>query len=716
MTTMRALTASGLALFLSAACGTDRLPPIPESPGPEVKDVSLADVGLDAAAMNRSVNPCEDFYQFACGGWIDKTEIPGDKPRWVRSFSEIHQRNEQILKSILEEAVAHPKDEVQKKIGTFYAACMDEQARKRDAASALQPLLHWAESYVPPPEPEDEGDGKKVPGRPPKPALETPPKPVPTPLSVILARLHEEGVAPFFRFGSTQDFRDATQVIAEVDQGGLGLPDRAYYLDDDEKKKAIREFYVGHVANMFVLAGESEEAAKAAADTVMKIETALAKISKTRVERRDPSGMYNRLDRGGLLERQGFDWSDYLKRRGLSDVTAINVTSVPFVDGFSAMAEELPRDDVATYLKWQILHGMASELSDDFVQKDFELAQKLSGQEKLEERWKRCVAATDVALGELLAQAYVAKRFSPESKAAVTEMITEVGRAFRQILGRLDWMDTTTKGRAFEKLAEMDYLIGYPDEWRVYDFPLEAESHASNVLRANAWEEARDLKKIGKPVDPGEWFMTPPTVNAYYSPLRNHMVFPAGILQPPFYNPEATIAVNLGGMGMVVGHELTHGFDDQGSQFDAKGNLSGWWDELTRKAFDQKTKCVEQQYDRFEALPGVTLDGKLTLGENIADAGGVKLAFRAYRSLRENAHEVYIADGLDEDQQFFVALGQVWCSKYREEFARARATTDTHSQPNWRVNGSLMNTPDFANAFNCPEGSPMKPKSACEVW
>ncbi|HHH27728.1 MAG TPA: M13 family peptidase [Polyangiaceae bacterium] len=712
---MRALAAPlsfGLSLFLVAACGPDRLPPIPESPGPVVKDVSLADVGLDASAMNRDADPCVDFYEFACGGWVKSTEIPGDKPRWVRSFSEIHQRNERDLERILEEAQRNPQNPVQDKIGTFYGACMNEQARNAAGAKPIQPLLDLVASYAPPPPSEDDGKPEK------KTAKKAPPAPeAPTPpLSQILGELHRQGIAPFFHFTSTQDFRDATQVIAEVDQGGLGLPDRDYYLEDDEKMVEIRAFYLDHVAKMLALAGESEAAAKEGAAIVMKIETELARISKSRVERRDPEGIYNRLDREGLTERKGFDWPDYLKRRGLSDVMAINVTSVPFVDGFSDMASKLPTHEVAIYMKWHVLNATASELSDAFVEQDFQLAKKLFGQDELEARWKRCVAATDSALGELLAQAYVAERFGPESKQAVIEMVSEIGKAMRKRLGGLEWMDTKTRERARDKLDQMDYLIGYPDEWRTYEFELDADSHATNVLRASAWEQARDLHKIGKPVDRGEWFMTPPTVNAYYSPLRNHMVFPAGILQPPFYDPKASVPVNMGAMGMVVGHELTHGFDDKGSQFDAKGNLSGWWDDMTRKAFEVKTKCVEEQYGNFEALPGVKLNGKLTLGENIADAGGVKLAFHAYRAMRENAPEVTIAEGLDEDQQFFVSLGQIWCAKYREEFARARAKTDTHSQPNWRVNGSLMNTPDFAAAFNCAEGTPMNPKNRCEVW
>ena len=394
----------------------------------------------------------------------------------------------------------------------------------------------------------------------------------------------------------------------------------------------------------------------------------------------------------------------------------MNVTSPVFIEGVGAVVGGLSAEDKFHYLAWQLLHHAASSLSQAFVAEDFKLRQKIEGAKELKPRWKRCIAATDVALGELLAQPYVAKRFTPESKAAVEGMVAEVNRAFRRSLSDNKWMDEVTREVASAKLDKMSFLIGYPAEWRDYGFAVDAKAHAANMLAAHRWEVTREMTKIGRLLDRGEWFMTPQTVNAYYSSSRNQMVFPAGILQPPFFNAKASVAVNMGAMGMVVGHELTHGFDDQGSKFDGDGNLSAWWGNDVRQRFEQRTDCVRQQYAQYEALPGVKLNGQLTLGENIADAGGVKLAFMAYRAMRESRTEVLFASGYDEDQQFFISMAQVWCFKYSEEFARQRAANDSHSQPNFRVNGSFRNTPEMADAFQCPAGSPMRPANACEVW
>ena len=533
-----------------------------------------------------------------------------------------------------------------------------------------------------------------------------------------IAELHSYGVTAFFDLSATQDRKNATQTIAEIDQNGLGLPDRDYYLDDTKTAKELRAFYRAHIERMMKLTGElSDELAKTAADTVMRVETAIAKVSLKRVKRRDPELTYNKIDRKGLESRKkAFDWDLYFQERSADPIRNVNVTSPAFIDGFGALIGELSHDDLYYYLGWQVLHHAAPSLTKTFVDEDFKLQQKLYGAKELKPRWKRCVGATDVAIGELLAQSYVAKRFAPESKRAVEQMVSEVSGAFRRSLSSNSWMDEVTRERAATKLGKMSFLIGYPGKWKKYDFDVERGGHAGNMMRARQWDVARDLAKVGQPIDRGEWFMTPQTVNAYYSPSRNQMVFPAGILQPPFFDGGATIAVNMGAMGMVVGHELTHGFDDKGSKFDGDGNLSGWWGPDVRKRFEERTHCVRDQYEKYEVLPGVTLNGELTLGENIADAGGVKLAFHAYRAMREGRAEVYIADGFDEDQQFFISLAQVWCFKYREAFARARAKTDTHSQPNFRVNGALRNVPEMAEAFECTPGSPMRPAQSCSVW
>jgi putative endopeptidase len=702
---MRALYALSL-LLLAGSCGPLPLLPIEEPPGPLVKDVLLIDVGLSADAMDRTADPCQDFHRFACGGWQDAIKIPGDQPRWMRSFSEINKRNEEDLKTILENAAKGAPDPVSKKIGDFYAGCMDEATIESADRKGLDAVWKLLASLAPSPD-EQDGEAKKgdTPAAPPAPAIHE-----------ILADLHGIGIHAFFSLDASQDRKNATLTIAEIDQAGLGLPDRDYYLEDNERMRKLRAFYVGHLERVHSLLGAGENA-KAAAEAVMRVETELAKFSMKRVDRRDPELTYNKIDRKGLRERKkAFDWDGYFAKRGLGGAEHVNVTSLAFVDGFGDLIGKLSRDDVRVYLEWHIVHSLAPSLPSRFVNEDFSLRQKISGQKEQKPRWKRCVAATDHSLGELLAQPYVAKRFTAESKQAVIEMVSHVSRAFRKSLGHNQWMDHVTRDAAVTKLDKMAYLIGYPDKWKKYEFSIDRQSHTANVVKARQFDVARDMAKIGKPIDRSEWFMTPQTVNAYYSSSRNQMVFPAGILQTPFFDGGATMAVNMGGMGMVVGHELTHGFDDKGSKFDGDGNLSGWWGTDVRSRFEGRTKCVDDQYSQYEALPGVKLNGKLTLGENIADAGGVKLAFHAYRAMRESPAEVYVADGFDEDQQFFISMAQVWCFKYRKEYAVLRATTDSHSQPNWRVNGALRNTPEFAEAYQCTKGTPMFPEASCQVW
>jgi putative endopeptidase len=389
---------------------------------------------------------------------------------------------------------------------------------------------------------------------------------------------------------------------------------------------------------------------------------------------------------------------------------------VPFFEGMDALLGSIKPAQWRAYLQWHIVHGMADALPARFVDESFQLEKLLSGQPDLRARWKRCVEATDDAMGELLAQPFVKRYFGGNSKTAATQLVLAISKAFAENLDSLAWMDAETRGHARDKLDQMAYLVGYPDAWKPYDFPIDRRGFAANVLAARAFDSKRKLAKIGKPIDRNEWQMSPPTVNAYYSAQQNHMVFPAGILQPPFYDENSAIPVNLGAIGMVVGHELTHGFDDQGSQFDGKGNLDDWWNPATEKKFKAKTSCVVDQATRFEPLPGLHLNGELTLGENIADLGGLKLAFRAYRSLRAQAPETLVADGFTEDQLFFLAHGQIWCAKYRDEALRTLVQTNGHSPPGFRVNGPLSNLPEFAEAFACPVGSAMHPHDACAVW
>lgn len=623
--------------FLAAGCGSSTQPSVAPTPPPQepaeptTVTASLEDVGLSSSALDRSVDPCDDFYQFACGGWIAETEIPADKSRWSRSFSEIFERNEKTLRDILDKAAENPQaDEVSSKIGPFFAACMEEEVIEQAGLTPIKPLLDKAKRIK-----------------------------TPKDITLLVAELHKQQLYPLFDISASQDFKDASRMIAHLDQNGLGLPDRDYYLRDDESSKALRKRYEEHVRKMFELAGMKPKQAGEAAIDVLAIETDLAKASKTRVERRDPVGLYNKVDREGLPKLAGdFDWDAYFQTLGFSDIRDVSVTAPAFFERMGKMLGEVKAPAWRNYFQWQILHATAPLLPKAFVEENFAFESALTGAKALPERWKRCVASTDRALGELLAQPFVKQTFPGHAKEAVEAMVHEIGRVFSGELDGLDWMDEGTRKRAHEKLSKMAYLIGYPDKWKSYDFPIEG-SYAQNVLAARAFDLSRELAKVGKPVDREEWHMTPPTVNAYYHPLYNHMVFPAGILQPPFYGQNQSLAVNLGGMGMVVGHELTHGFDDQGSQFDANGNLHNWWAPEVREKFSAKTSCVEEQYASYEAVPGLKLNGKLTLGENIADNAGVMLAFEAFQRMRENANERVVADGFTEEQQFFLATGQV---------------------------------------------------------
>jgi predicted metalloendopeptidase len=536
-------------------------------------------------------------------------------------------------------------------------------------------------------------------------------------LGAAVTELHRYHVFPLFDIAPEQDFKDATKVIAYIDQAGLGLPDRDYYLKDDEPTKRLREGYAGYVEKLLVLGGMKAADAKAAVKDILAIETALAKVSKTRVERRDPVGMYNRLDRAGVAKAApSFPWDDYFKGLGAPDLKDISVTAPAFLEGMNKLIDETKPAAWKSYLTFHVLNAYANQLPKSFVEARFAFISTLTGQKELQPRWRRCVASTDAALGELVGQAFVKSKFGADAKKAAEEMAIGVAGAFGENLETLDWMDAQTKAKAREKLTKMVYQIGYPAKWRSYDFAIDRKSYGANVLASNAAETKRDLAKIGKPVDKEEWQMSPPTVNAYYNPLLNKMVFPAGILQPPFYSTKFATPVNLGAIGMVVGHELTHGFDDEGAQFDADGNLADWWSPETKAKFRAKTKCVVDQYSKYDAIPGVKLNGELTTGENIADIGGVKMAFRAYRQMRRAAKEAFVADGFSEDQQFFLGFAQAWCAKEREEFSRLRVATDPHSPSKWRVNGALADNPEFAEAFGCKTGSAMRPATACVVW
>ncbi len=649
--------------------------------------------GLDWAAMDPTVNACDDFYRFACGGWIDKTPIPADRDRTSRGFVAIADRNEGVLREILEQAAAGKLPEgtaFAKQLGDFYGTCIDEE-KLETALPALEVELARFNAIKDP-----------------------------TSLATALGHLHAAGMPGLFQFSSAQDFKDSTQIIGELDQGGLGLPDRDYYLKDDAKTVEIRAAYARYVEQMFQLLGQAPAAAQKASAVVLALETELARASQSKVDRRDPLKVYHRLDRAGVKQQvPQFPWDKYLETIGAPAVQKLNVTSVEFFQKVGALAKATPVSTWKTYLTWNALHGMTLGLPKRFRDEQFRFNKVLTGAEVDRPRWKKCVRYTDDSLGEALGKAFVERTFGADAKATTLEMIRGLEQAFEKNLAQLEWMDAPTRAEAAVKVQKMVNKIGYPDRWRDYStVQTDRSSFLSNALKANRFEVRRELAKIDRPLDRSEWQMSPDTVNAYNAGSLNEIVFPAGILQPPMFNRDATVAVNYGSMGMVVGHEITHGFDDEGRQFDAKGNLRDWWSPEVAARFLARTACLKKQYDGYLAVDDVHVNGALTLGENVADVGGLKIAHAAMeRWLKEKPSKV---EGyrFTPRQQFFLGFSQSWCSKVRPELARMFATTDPHSPPNWRVNGSLVNLKEFQQAFGCKEGSKMiRPaQERCEVW
>lgn len=677
--------------FALAACGShtpDTIPPA-LAHASRVTNTSLAAVGLDAAALDRSADPCDDFYQFACGNWIATTQIPADKSEAMRSFVAIADRNFDYERIVLERARSTPDDDpILHQLGVYYGSCMDEAAINRVGIRAIRPLLASVDAIR---------DAKS--------------------LSAAVATLHAYGLSALFALDAVQDSADARNVIAEIDQAGIGLPDRDYYLNDDAQFQAIRATYKTHVATMLIDAGRRPDAAAKASQAILALETAIAKVSIDKVARRDPKRTYNKIDRTGVDKVMShFDWNAFWTRLGFDDVKAITVTSPEFLAGIDALLVAVPASVWRDYLTAYVVRSTAAYTSTTIEDQQFAFSSTLTGTEQQEPRWKRCTRRTQHALGDLLGQVFVRDRFAGSSKTGAEQQVRAIVSAMASSLAALPWMDATTKANARAKLAAMTYQIGFPAKWRSYRFALDEKTWGANALAADAAEQARRLAKIGKPVDRDDWEMPAPMVNAYYDSQLNGMVFPAGILQPPFFNVDASLAVNLGGIGVVVGHELTHGFDDQGAQFDAAGNLKDWWQPETHREFVQRTQCVIDQYAQYQISDGTTVDGAHTVGENIADIGGVKLAFAAFRSLRQSAATRLVAGGFTEDQQFFLGFGQAWCAKQRPNLEKLRATVDEHSPPRWRVNGALAATPQFASAFGCKPGSKLRPAKPCVVW
>jgi putative endopeptidase len=647
---------------------------------------------LEPKFLDRSADPCVDFYQFACGNWNKLNPIPPDQARWD-VYAKLTDENQRYLWAILDEASKPNADRtpVQQKIGDYFSACMDEAAVERAGAKPLRQRLDEIAAL------------KSASG-----------------LPTLLARMHLESSedSALFSFSSSQDYADSTRIIAFASSGGLGLPDRDYYVNPDAKSQEIRDQYLQHVAAMLALLGDSADAARSGAQTVMAIETDLAKATLTRVDRRDPHKQFHKYTRAQLLAlTPAFGWDAYWTGLGLPAPATLNVTEPAFYKEVERQLKIRGIPEWKTYLRWHLVHGAAPYLSHDVVETSFNFYSKtLRGVAENRPRWKRCVSFVDRDLGEALGQVFVAKNFSPQTKARTLAMTKEIETAMQGELEHLDWMSEATRKQALVKLHGMVNKIGYPDKWRDYSsVDIVRGDFLADVDRATIFESKRELAKIGKPVDHSEWQMTPPTVNAYYDAQMNDINFPAGVLQPPLYDPKMDDAPNYANTGATIGHELTHGFDDQGRQFDAKGNLRDWWTKQDAAKFVERAACVSSQYSTYTVVDNIKINGKLTAGEDIADLGGTTLAYIAWKAATKG-QELAPADGFTPEQRFFIGMAQWACGDERAENKRLNAVTNEHSPNEYRINGVVVNMPQFGQAFSCKVGQPMIRQDACRIW
>jgi putative endopeptidase len=639
---------------------------------------------IDIANFDTSAKACEDFYTYANGTWLKTHPIPADRSSYG-SFQELADRNRDVLKKILEETSARttwPQGSAEQKVGDFYATGMDAAAREKAGAAPLAPALAAIAKL-------------KTPGD----------------LPAVLAELHLWGVNAGFGFRVAQDARDSTRYIGIFNQGGLGLPDRDYYLKDDPKSKDLRAAYEAHVAKILELSGSAPDAAKGEATSILALETKLAQASITRVENRDPQKTYNKRTIAELnSEAPGFDFTRFLANLGATTAADVNVRQPKFFTAFAALTDSVPPAEWRTYLRWHAARTAAPFLSKAFQDEEFAFnGKKLNGTPQQEEPWRRVQAATDFALGEAVGPIYVARNFSPRAKERTKVLVENMRAALKERIDALPWMSPETKAQAQRKLAAFGVKIGYPDAWKDYSALVISRSvpYAENVRRARIFETKRNLTKLGKPIDRTEWGMTPPTVNAYYNASMNEIVFPAGILQPPFFFEDGDDAVNYGGIGVVIGHEMSHGFDDSGSQYDGDGNLKNWWTPEDRKAYDARTALIVKQFEGYKPLPDQAINGKLTLGENIGDLGGIKIAYAALqKALAGKPHEKI--DDFTPEQRFFLSYATIWRSQFRDESLRVQLNTNPHSPGHWRAIGPPSNLPEFYDAFGCAEGSPMR--------
>jgi len=672
-------------LALAAIAAFAQAPQQPTAKNPKTESVTFSPDLLD-----KNVDPCTDFYAYACSKWQAQNPIPSDQPGWGR-FNELQERGQYIVRDILEKYSANdPKrNAIEQKIGDYYQTCMDESAIEAAGTKPLESELNAIAAL------QSKQDITKE-----------------------AIRLQRQGVGVLFSFDSTPDFKNATQVIAETDQGGMALPDRDYYLKDDPKSVEIRKQYVEHVQKMFELLGDTPQKSAAEAKTVMDIETALAKGALDRVSRRDPNKVYHKMTVTELAAlAPDFNWTVYFDGIGAPPTQALNVTEPEFFKQMDTALKNTSLDDWKTYLRWQVVHAASPVLPSKFVNENFNFFSKtLAGTKELSPRWKRCVRYADNDLGEAIGQKYVDLTFGASGKERTLKMVNALEKALGDDIQNLSWMGADTKKQAMVKLQAITNRIGYPDKWRDYT-PLKIVrgDALGNSLRSNEFAFQHDLNKIGKPVDKQDWPYPPMTVNASYNPLQNNITFPAGILQPPFYDNKADDAMNFGGIGAVIGHELTHGFDDQGSQFDPQGNLRDWWTPQDKKEFDQRTGCVADEYSGFTAIEDVKLNGKLTLGENTADNGGLRIAYMALMDTYAGKEPPPV-DGLTAKQRFFLGWANVWCQNRSDAYSRMLANIDPHSPGKFRVNGTVSNMPEFREAYHCKADAPMVRQNACRVW
>jgi len=649
--------------------------------------------GFSIDNIDKTLDPCVDFYQYACGNWLKTAEIPPDQSSWV-SFVELDERNLVTMHDILEKASANNpgRTAVEQKIGDFYESCMDEKTVDTKGIDSLKPELDRIAAA---------GDKQA--------------------LMDAIARVHLMGPNPLFNFYSNSDLHNADQVIAYLDQGGLSLPDRDYYIKNDARMTEMRKHLAEYVTQTFVLAGQSRAQAAESAQTVLRIETALAQDSMDRTIRRDPHTRDHKMTRDAAVAlAPNFHLDQYFSAIGTPNFSEMNVSNPDFFQKVNGVVASESLDSLKIYVTWHLLREAAPWLSQPFVDANFKMRQALTGQKEIQQRWKRCVELTDQSLGEALGQKYVEVTFGPDAKQRMLKMVAALEKSLDEDINGLPWMTAETKKQADLKLQAIRNKIGYPDVWRDYSsLTIVRGDLLGNFLRANEFESKRELAKIGKPLDRNEWGMTPPTVNAYYSPAYNEIVFPAGILQPPFFDKNMDDAVNMGGIGLVIGHELTHGFDDQGRKYDPQGNLHDWWTAEDGKEFEQRVSCVANEYSNFVAVDDLKLNGRLTLGENTADNGGARIALMALEHMiadDKTGKEGQKIDGYTPEQRFFLGFGRVWCEKRRPEYERVQVTVNPHSTGQWRVDGVVQNMPEFQKAWGCKAGQPMVSANACHVW